>query len=448
MYFTFPKDFMFGAASSAIQIEAGCNEGGKGEDALDHFWQLYPEKYGHANPNLSADFYHKYPEDIKMMKELGLKAFRFSISWSRIYPNGPEGEPCQAGIDYYSDVINKLIEADIIPFFDLWHCDLPYWVIERGGVLNPEFIEWFAKYAETCFKAFGDRIPYWSTVNEPNVNVMGAYAWGVTAPFEKDMQKCILACHNMILAHFKAVRIYRSLGFKGKIGFVNHLQLAYALTLDKKDQEAAERDMGFYSNWFNDAMLLGHYPEILMDYPYITDLLPEGYQKDLAENFTPSDFLGINCYSTYIIKYVENGQLDYEEAIGDSLPVDDYGFTVNPQGIYDTLVYAQNRYPGLELIITENGISKHKWGNYEEELEDDYRIDYLREHLRGVSRAISAGVPVTGYFHWSLMDTNELYGGGYKHMFGLIQVRYDTLERVPRKSWYYYKQIIAQGEVN
>ncbi len=447
MHFTFPKDFLFGAASSAVQIEAGVNEGGKGEDVLDHFWPLRKEQYGNADPSLAADFYHRYREDIALMKELGLKSFRFSISWSRIYPNGPE-EVCQAGLDYYSDVIDALREADIVPFFDLWHCDLPYWALERGGVLNPEFIEWFAIYAETCFKEFGDRVPYWSTINEPNVNVMAAYAWGSTPPFEKDISKCIKACHNAVLAHFKAVRIYKSLGFKGKIGFVNHLQLAYPLTLDKKDQEAAERDMAFYSDWFNDAILLGHYPECIMDYPYIKDNLPEGYQKDLDENFIPSDYLGINYYSSYIVAYEKNDVLDYKIATADMLPKDDYGFTINPQGMYDTIMYAKKRYPGTELIITENGLGKQKWGNYEEELEDDYRINYMREHLRGVARAIDAGAPVTGYYHWSIMDTNELYVRGYTYMFGLIQVRFDTLERVPRKSYYYYQKIIAQCEVN
>ncbi len=449
MNFKFPKEFLFGAASSAVQIEAGVGEGGKGQDVLDYYWTLYPEKYGQADPSKAADFYHRYPEDIKMMKELGLKAFRFSISWSRIYPNGMENGPCQAGIDYYSDMIDKLIEADIVPFFDLWHCDMPAWVMEKGGVLSPDFGDWFAQYAKTCFEAFGGRVQYWSTVNEPNVNVMAAYAWGITAPFEKDIARSVLACHNMVLAHFKAVKVFRELNIPGKIGFVNHVQLAYGLTLSKEDQEAAERNMGFYSNWFNDAMLLGHYPESVVHYPYLADHLPENYQKELDNNFITCDFFGINYYSSSVVKYEKNDILDYK-IITDLLPKDDYGFTVNPQGIYDTIMYVQNRYPGIELAITENGISRARSGNYEEELDDDYRITYLREHLRGVARAVAAGAPVTGYFHWSLMDTNELYVNGYSHLFGLLQVRFDkpTLDRVPRKSWYYYQQIIAKGEVN
>ncbi len=446
MYFKFPKDFMFGAASSAVQTESGTNEGGKGEDVVDHYYKLEPEKYNFGDPAKSADFYHKYPEDIQLMKELGLKAFRYSISWSRIYPNGPT-EVNQAGLDYYSDMIDKLLEAGITPFFDLWHCDLPYWVDKMGGVPNPEFIDWFATYAETCFKAFGDRVAYWSTVNEPNCNVWAAYSWAVTPPFEKDIRKSVLASHNMVLAHYKAVRIYKSLGFKGKIGAVIHQQLTYSLTLDQKDLDATDRSMSYYSAIFPDAMFLGHYPENLVDHPFFAALLPEGYQKDLDDNFIPSDFFGINYYSASVTAYVQNGELDYEDYNG-NVTKDAYGFIVNPQGMYDIIMYAQKRYPGMELVISENGISRSKWGNYEEELEDDYRIEYIRENLRAVARAVEAGAPVTGYFHWTFLDTNELRNNGYDKIFGLVQVRYDTLERVPRKSWYYYQQIIAKNAVN
>ncbi|MBR3847723.1 MAG: family 1 glycosylhydrolase [Oscillospiraceae bacterium] len=444
MYLSFPKDFLFGAASSAVQIEAGCDEGGKGKDA----WQYYTDRFpgGGSDTGAAADFYHKYLEDIKLMKELGLKTFRFSISWSRIYPNGPE-EVCKAGLDYYSDVIDKLIEADIVPFFDLWHCDLPAWVIDRGGVLNPDFSTWFTAYAETCFKEFGTRVPYWSTVNEPNINVLAGYAWESCPPYERDMDKAIKACHKMILAHYDVVRLYKKMNLGGKIGFTIHLYPSYGFTLDKKDIDAAERFTSLYSGIFTDAMLLGHYPECLMDYPYFADKLPEGYQKELDDNFIPSDYLGINYYGTTMHEYFENDQFCYRNAAA-KLPKDDYGFTVNNAGLFDTVMYAWEKYPDVEFMITENGISKKKWGNYEEELEDDYRISYIRENLRSLARVLKTGAPVTGYYHWSILDTNEGYVSGYDLMFGLVQVRFDTLERVPRKSFYYYKQIIEEGKVN
>lgn len=447
MTFRFPKNFLFGAASSACQIESGCHEGGKGEDVGEHYFKIHPDKYFGADPNNSADFYHKYPQDIQMMKELGLKCFRFSLSWSRIYPNGPH-EVCQAGLDYYSDMLDRLREAGIVPFFDLFHCDLPYWVIEQGGILNPAFIDWFATYADTCFRALGSKVDYWCTVNEPSINCMAAYAYGSNAPFLTDMKLAIRACHNMILAHYKAVRIYKSLGFHGRIGAVIHMEPVYALTIDEKDEKAAKRKQAFYTEWWLDPMLKGHYPEILMDYPYLTDMLPNGYQKDLDENFIENDYIAINYYSPGFAEYADDGKLYYKTLTNEKLPKDDYGFYAYPQGLYDAVTYLHKTYPGKDIFITENGIGIKKWGNYEEELNDDYRIDYMREHLRALSRACAAGVPVKGYFHWTIMDTNELYAGGFQYMFGLTQIRYDTLERVPRKSWYFYQKVIEQGRVD
>lgn len=447
MNFKFPKDFLFGAACSACQIESGCNEGGKGLDVGEYGFKIYTEKFCGGDPKDSADFYHKYPEDIKKMKELGIRCFRFSVSWSRIYPNGPE-KVCQAGLDYYSDMIDRLKAEGLVVFFDLFHCDLPYWVMEMGGILDPRFIDWFSDYAKTCFTALGDRVDYWCTVNEPSINCMASYAYGSNAPFLHDMNLAIKASHNMLLAHYKVVRLYKSLGFGGKIGAVIHVEPVYAASMDEKDEQAAERRMAFYSGMWTDPMFKGHYPKILMDYPYITEKLPDGFAKDLEDNFIENDYIAVNYYSPSFVKYVDNGELDYEIIKNEKLPMDSYGFMIYPQGLFDTLTYLHDTYPGKDIIITENGIGVEKWGNYEEELNDEYRIDYIREHLRELWRALRAGIPVKGYFHWSIMDTNELYAGGYKFMFGLNQVRYDTKERFPRKSWYFYQQVINQDRIH
>ncbi len=447
MVFSFPKDFMFGAASSACQIESGTHEGGKGEDCGDHFFALFPEKFLGADPNNSADFYYRYRSDILDMKELGLKAFRFSISWSRIYPNGPE-YVCQAGIDYYNDMINALKEAGIIAFFDLFHCDLPYWVLERGGIYNPEFIGWFTTYAETCFKAFGDRVDYWSTVNEPAINIMQSYAEKANAPFLEDMNMAVVACHNMIIAHYKAVKLYKSMNLPGQIGAVNHVVPAYSQTNTPEDHEATARFSAFYYGWWLDPMLKGHYPKILMDNTYLTEKLPRDYQKELDENFVPMDFIGVNLYGPVLVRADKGDPLGYKASLNPDIPCDAYGFGCYPQGLYDAVVELHSEYPDKRIIITENGVCKQKWGNLEEERKDDYRIRYMREHLREVSRAISAGIPVDGYFCWSIMDTNEIYGGGFTHMFGLVQVDFETKERYRRDSWYYYQNVIASGIVD
>jgi beta-glucosidase len=261
------------------------------------------------------------------------------------------------------------------------------------------------------------------------------------------MGEAIRACHNMILAHYRAVKIFKDLGCTGKIGAVIHMEPIYAWTLDPKDREAADRRMAFYTGWWLDPMLKGHYPEILRDYSYIMDMLPEGYQKDLDEHFIPNDYIGINYYSPGYARYVDDGKLCYDAVSNHALPKDDYGFRFYPEGLFDMGIYLQETYPGKDIFITENGFGKKKWGNLEEELDDSYRVDMMREHLRSMSRAIRAGVPYKGYFHWTIMDTNELYAGGYNFMFGMIQIDYETLERRPRKSWYYYQNVIRQGAV-
>ncbi len=447
MRFPFPEDFMFGAASSACQIESAPTEGGKGVTNYDYYFKHEPERLRNADPANSADFYYLYRKDILDMKRLGLKAFRFSIAWARIFPNGPE-EVCQAGLDYYSDMIDALNEAGITPYFDLYHCCIPYWVLERGGLLNPDFPNWFVKYAETCFKALGHKVAYWTTVNEPNINCMAAYANGKTAPYIKDQAKAILGCHNMLLAHYRIVKLYKSMNLPGKIGAVIHVEPTYSLSTDPKDEAAAERYFAYYSGWWLDTMLKGEYPKVLLEEPYIAEKVPENLPKELAEEFEPMDFVGINLYNPNFARYDENEPMRYKTFENPKIPKDDYGFMCYPQGLYDAVMYVHRTYPGVPMVITENGISKKKWGNFEEERRDEYRIDYMREHLRSASRAIAAGAPLKGYFCWSVMDTNELGSGGYDHIFGLTQVNYETKERFPRDSWYYYQKVIANGVVD
>jgi len=243
------------------------------------------------------------------------------------------------------------------------------------------------------------------------------------------------------------VKAYKELGCTGRIGAVIHMEPVYAWTIDPRDQEAADRKQAFYTGWWLDPMLKGHYPEILKDYPYIMDKLPDGYQKDLDEYFIPNDYIGINYYSPSHACYRDDGELYYKTLRNPNLPTDDYGFCFYPEGLFDLGMYLKETYPGKDIFITENGFGKKKWGNLVEELEDDYRIDIIREHLRSMSRAIRAGVPYKGYFHWTIMDTNELYAGGYNYIFGMTQINYETLERTPRKSWYYYQNVIRQRTV-
>ena len=437
MKFTFPKDFMFGAATSAVQIEGGIHEGGKGEDFHSDNYKKNPALYKYSDPAKNADFYHKYPEDIKMMKDLGLKCFRFSISWSRIFPDGPY-KVCQEGVDYYNRVIDELKKNGIKAFFDLWHCDMPLWLVKLGALTNSSFVDWFSYYAKTCFEAFGDRVDYWCTVNEPNINCVSKEAGGDKYTF-----------FNMMMAHYQAVKIYKSMNLPGQIGAVIHVIPYYSLSMDKKDADAADRAMAFYAGRGLDPMYKGYYPEVLLKEKEFINSLPPDFEKLMKENYIEADFIGVNIYGPEHVAYGEGEHyLKYKKIINKNTPKDDYGFEYYPQGIFDTLAYLSDNYPGKNIIITENGIGVKKWGNYEEELHDDYRINYMREHLRSLSRAIKAGFPVIGYFPWSIMDTSELRSGGYTLMFGLVQIRYETLERVPRDSWYFYQKVIDESRVD
>ena len=448
MNFRFSKDFLFGAASSAVQIESARKEGGKGADVHDQCFADSPERYAEGDLNDGADFYHRYPEDIKKMKELGLKAFRFSISWSRIYPDGPDKINSE-GLDYYNDMVDHLLEAGIKPFFDLWHCDLPLWVAERGGILNPEFPDWFTTYAKSVFEVLGDKVAFWSTVNEPHVNCMEDLWQGIYPPYIKDHEKAIHGSHNMIIAHYRTIRLYKEMGYKGQIGAVVYLPPCYGASSSPEDQAAAARYQDYQSGWWLDTMLKGYYPSSVLEYPYIKEKMPKGFKEQLEKEFVPCDFISINYYDPFLIKYEPGEMLDCKIIPNPNLMVDDYGFTNYPQGLFDALVYLRNTYPGMDIYISENGTGIKTDSNpSDKELNDDYRINYMREHLREVSRAISAGVPVKGYFHWTIMDTSEHVCGGYTLKFGLLQVDFETKKRTPRKSWYYYQNIICKGFVD
>ena len=444
--FIFQKDFLWGAASSAVQIEAAANEDGKGQNVADFYSRKFPEKYNKGEiPDTAADFYHRYNEDIGMMKDLGLKSFRFSISWARIYPDGNE-KINQKGIDYYSKMIDTLLQNGIVPMFDLFHADMPMWVAERGGPKNSDFVNWFSDYAYTCFKNFGDRVKLWNTVNEPSINVFRTYAFAQTPPFETSIKNGFTSSHNMLMAHFNAIKLYRSMNLGGKISAVSSFAPVYANSLGQQDKDAATRAFDFHSGWWLEPMVKGRYPQELLSYPYVYENMPKSSIEKLKDSFTPMDHIGINYYSPGLAMYKKNDMLDFERLKMD-LPKDDYGFLIYPQGLFDSIMYLKKEFNDPEIYITENGIAKEGSSDEISDADDDYRINYLREHLRAVSRSIKAGANVKGYYHWTIMDTYETHSGGYKLKFGLVQINFDNLKRTPRKSWKYYRNIIKNNAV-
>ncbi len=446
MDFIFPKDFIWGAASSAYQIEASCTDDGKMPTIYDHYSRVYPDIFKNAGPDDAADFYHRYRGDIALMKKLGLKSFRFSFCWARILSD-VYSQPNPKGIAYYNNVIDQLVENGITPFFDLYHCDLPMFVVEKGGPTNPEFVDWFVYYAKVCFEAFGDRVKFWSTVNEPVLNVYGAYARACNGPFGNSMADGLTASYHMMLAHYKTIRLFRDMKLDGKIGAVNHFIPTYANTDDPKDVAAADRYREFYSGWWLEPMLKGRYPQIILDCPEVSSLMPEGYAQGLLDAFEEMDFIGINFYNPARIGYDPEGELQYTRLPYPELSRDDYGFHCYPAGMFDLTMYIKKTYGDKPIFITENGIGKKPKETLDEDLNDDYRVSYMREHLRELNRCMQAGINIQGYFHWTFLDTYEGNSGAYLYRFGLVQVNPETLERRPRASFDYYRKVIEAGSV-
>ncbi len=445
--FTLPENFKIGTANSAFQSEGALDRDGRTPSVMDYFAEKYA---GQTPPNRKAPitkdlpdrgcfFYDNYEAYIEDMKKTGLSSFRFSIAWSRIIPTG-FGKVNQKGIDFYNRVIDKLIECGIEPFADLLHWDLPQCLEELGGFANEHFPDWFEAYARVCFEAFGDRVRYWSTMNEPSSMVMSGYTVGTFPPFRKDLKNGQQACHNMLLGHFKAVKLYHSLHLPGKIGAVLHYLMVYPGSLKPEDELAAEIRLGRQFGWWAEPILSGHYPAaVLGNCPEIRETMPANYISELAEAYEPMDFIGCNYYYARYSFWDPSSRLK-------STNVEDFyaqpdAFIHSPYypGLFDLLMYMKEHYPDTEIMITENGLGVRDDGDRTRELNDDNRCEYIREHLRMITRAIKAGVNVTGYFYWNDADSYEELSG-HTYRFGLTYVDKDG-NREWKKSRYLFRDI-------
>lgn len=451
MNYQFPKDFMWGVGGSAFQMEGAMLEDGKTMNTREasFFATEEPrEKFRDPrSPAVGADFYHKYPEDIKLMGQLGPKVFRYSIAWARIIPS-VDAEPNQKAIDFYNKVIDAMIAEGITPFMDLFHADLPLWVVEEGGIVDDRFVEWYTRYVTVCFKEFGDRVKWWSTVNEPMLMVFSPYSSARSMPFIKDQQQAFKATHNMILAHFSAVRALREISPDGKIGMVNNYCEVYPLSFEPEDVEACERRCAMYLTLM-DPIVLGEYPKETRDYMNVKPYITEEMRQEIKEKFVPMDFGAINFYCP---KFAQN---DPTMVFGNAvkkvdMPRDAYGFVSYAPAMFDALVRLTERYDHLPLFISENGYTQFREpGTMELDSfqHDQARIEYMREHIRSCARALKAGVNLKGYFYWSFMDSWEVQRG-FEVPMGLVGVNFDTLERRPRDSFYYYQQVIKNNTID
>ena len=455
----FPNDFLWGTATSSYQIEGAANLDGKGPSIWDAFASIPGKIKNNETGNLACDHYHRFEEDVQLMKNMGVKAYRFSISWSRVLPTG-KGAVNEKGIQFYSKLIDSLLRAGIEPWVTLYHWDLPLALqLEDDGWLGSTLPDHFANYAKICFDRFGDRVKSWITLNEPWVAAMLGYGQGVFAPGRTSNTEPYRAAHQLILAHAKAVTIYRKeYGHQnGKIGITNNADWREPLTLNQKDLEAAERALEFFLAWFADPIFKGDYPQVMRErlgsrLPKFTD-----QEKELIKG--TSDFFGLNHYTTMYAAH-HNGRLKESSVYGNggisedqdvtllqdpNWPVTSMNWAVVPWGCRKLLRWINDRYDQPDIYITENGCS-YPDVPVDGKVDDTLRVAFYKGYLEACQQTIAEGIPLKGYFAWSFMDNFE-WASGYEKRFGLHYVDFETLERIPKKSALWYKEVISKNSI-
>ncbi|KZV23212.1 beta-glucosidase 18-like [Dorcoceras hygrometricum] len=478
----FPDGFLFGTSTSAYQIEGAYLEDGSGPSNWDHFSSSGANLPNGENGFIADDYYHRYMEDIEIVHSLGVNAYRFSISWSRVLPKGKFGQVSQAAILFYNKIIDNILLRGIQPFVTIHHFDYPQELEDRyGGWLSSLMQEDFVYFAEICFKNFADRVKYWATINEPNLFVEMAYVratypparcsppYGNCAQGNSDVEP-LVAAHNMLLAHAKASKLYGEqfkasysyrLNVNGMIGIIVHAFMYVPLTDNKEDKEAVERALAFNVAWIFDPVVFGDYPPEMRRYH--GNELPKFSSDEKALLRDSVDFIGINHYSTFYVKdciYSSCFCNDSSCTKGNDRPLRGFvstvaerngipigeptgmiRFFVVPKGMEDIVLYVKERYRNKAIFVTENGYSSPD--NEDESYQHDVkRIDYHKSYLSYLAKAIRNGADVRGYFIWTLMDDFE-WSNGYRPKFGLYRIDRPSLNRIPKLSAGWYRDFLG-----
>jgi beta-glucosidase len=447
-WMTFPQDFAWGCATASYQIEGAAFQDGKGRSIWDVFSHETGRILGGDTGDVACDHYHRWPEDVELMAGIGLNAYRFSISWPRILPEGT-GAVEPRGLDFYDRLVDGLLAAGIEPWITLYHWDLPHALHLRGGWLNPAISDWFAEYTAVVVDALSDRVSHWMTLNEPNVYVAIGYLLGEHAPgLRLDFADGLQVAHNSLLAHGKAVQVIRARARKSPAIGVARVGAVRVPASEAPEDVAAAREAMFSINpsshfnhaWFGDPMILGRYPDALLqrfgkDWPSIGP-------NDMETICQPLDFYGLNVYSADGVVGAGGvtGPGAWEGVRGDWPGFTMMGWPVWPESIYWSLRFLAERYH-LPLVVTESGMANTDWLHLDGGVHDPQRIDYLARYLLQVERALQEGVDVRGYFVWSLLDNFE-WARGMRLRFGLVYVDYPTQRRVLKDSAHWYRAVI------
>jgi beta-glucosidase len=435
---TFPRDFVWGAATASYQIEGAANEDGRGESVWDRF-AATPGKVRNGDSGaVACDFYHRYPDDIRLMRELGIDAFRFSIAWPRVLPEG-RGTVNQKGLDFYDRLVDELLANEITPFATLFHWDTPQMLDEEGGWPSRGIVEPFCEYVEAVSARLGDRVQHWITHNEPWVVAWVGHGWGHHAPGRTSDKEALATAHHLLLSHGRAVEILRRNSPDAAVGITLNLDYVYAATNDPADGAAVRWVDGLHNRWFLDPIFKGKYPDDMLE--AWAESMPAIHDGDLETIAAPIDFLGVNNYTSPLVAADETGG---RSQIVRRADVDrtDMGWEVVPDGLHDLLVRLDREYGPQAIYVTENGCAYADVRGHDGQVEDPERQEYLEAYISAAGRAIAAGVPLRGYFTWSLLDNFE-WAWGYWKRFGIVYIDYATLERVPKGSFYWYRDFIA-----
>jgi beta-glucosidase len=438
----FPADFVWGAATASYQIEGAANEDGRGESVWDRFCATPGKVRNGDNGAVACDFYHRYSDDIALMRELGLDAFRFSIAWPRILPQG-RGRVNAAGLDFYDRLVDELLGNGIVPYVTLFHWDTPQVLEDAGGWPARDTVDAFAEYVEAVSKRLGDRVGHWITHNEPWVVSWVGHGWGHHAPGRESESDALATAHHLLLSHGQAVEILRRNSPNAEVGITLNLDNPYAMSESPEDLAAARWVDGLHNRWFLDPLFLGTYPDDMLE--AWADLMPEVREGDLELISTPIDFLGVNNYTSPLVAADDNGGRSQIVRRND-VDRTDMGWEVVPDGLQDLLLRLHHDYQPAAIYVTENGAAYADVRGHDGSVNDPERQSYLEGYLAGAARATAEGVPLRGYFAWSLLDNFE-WAWGYWKRFGLIYIDYATLERVPKGSFYWYRDFIAKQRV-
>jgi beta-glucosidase len=435
---TFPADFVWGAASASYQIEGAVDEDGRSESIWDRYCATPGKVRNGDSGAIACDFYHRYRGDIALMKQLGLDAFRFSVAWPRIVPDG-RGEVNERGLDFYDRLVDELLAAGLRPFVTFYHWDLPQVLEDRGGWPVRETVDAFAEYVEAVSRRLGDRVDHWITHNEPWVASWLGYGWGKHAPGRTSEADAIAAAHHLLLSHGRAVEILRQTSPRSEVGITLDLHPVYPASDAPDDVAAASHVDGFHNRWFLDPIFRGSYPEDLLE--YFGQNGPPVVEGDLEAIRAPIDFLGVNNYSRNLVRANPNGGSPIHVREPES-QYTDMDWEVFPDGLHDLLLRLKDDYGPRALYITENGAAFPDVRGHDGYVRDTERTSYLESHIAAVGRATEAGAPVKGYFVWTLLDNFE-WAWGYWKRFGIVYVDFPTLERIPKESFHWYRDFIA-----